>query len=341
MRESALSAALQRAWWSRPAGLVAWALWPASLLYRALAALRRRLARPVGVPGLRVVVVGNLIVGGAGKTPTTLHLVSLLQRHGFTPGVVSRGHGRRGDELREVQSDSAAAEVGDEPLLIRLRSGVPVCVGRDRSAALRALHARHPEVDVVVSDDGLQHHRLARDVQVIVFDERGAGNGLCLPAGPLREPLGGHPPARSLVLYNARQASTPWPGWTSRRQLSGVLSLERWWAGALPEAQGWAALRGRPLLAAAGVAAPERFFALLEAQGLHLERLPLPDHHDYARLPWPADTPDVVLTEKDAVKLRPQRVGRTRVWVATLDFQPDPDFDRALLQLLPSHGPAP
>lgn len=337
-----LSDALQRTWWRRPPSLAARALQPLSLLYCGLAALHRRVAWPEGVAGLPVVVVGNLIVGGAGKTPTTLHLVSLLRQHGFTPGVVSRGHGRAGDDVQAVEPDCRADEVGDEPLLIRLRAGVPVSVGRDRVAALRALHVRHPAVDIVVSDDGLQHHRLARDVQVIVFDERGVGNGLCLPAGPLREPLlGAEPPPRSLVLYNAARPSTAWPGWIAQRRLSGVLPLQRWWAGAAPDAEGWQALRGRPLLAAAGVAAPERFFALLEAQGLQLHRLPLPDHHDFARLPWPVGTQEVVVTEKDAVKLRPERVGPTRVWVATLDFQPDPDFDRALLQLLAAPGPTP
>ena len=195
---------LQRAWLERGAAA---ALLPLAWLFGALAASRRGLYRAgmlrrveVGVP---VVVVGNLIAGGAGKTPTVLAVVRLLQRHGRRPGIVSRGHGRTDAGVLEVSPDTLAQDCGDEPLLLRLRAGVPVCVARDRVAAAQALRRRHPEVDVIVSDDGLQHLRLARDLQIIVFDERGAGNGWLLPAGPLREPLPATPPPRSLVLYNA------------------------------------------------------------------------------------------------------------------------------------------
>jgi tetraacyldisaccharide 4'-kinase len=208
-----------------------------------------------------------------------------------------------------------------------------VVVGRQRVAAIRLLRERHPAVDVVVCDDGLQHWALHRDVQVVVFDDRGTGNGLLLPAGPLREPMPATPPAHTLVLYNAESATTPLPGWTARRILSGVLPLVDWWAGAAPLPL--EVLHGRPLLAVAGIAAPERFFGMLEAAGLSITRCPLPDHHRFAKLPWSPNAPDVVLTEKDAVKLRPERVGHTRVWVAALDFRPDPAFNAALLRALP------
>jgi tetraacyldisaccharide 4'-kinase len=224
------------------------------------------------------------------------------------------------------------------------RTGAPVFVGRDRAAAAQALLRAHPAVDVLVSDDGLQHLKLARDAQVLVFDERGVGNGWLLPAGPLREPLPASVPARSVVLFNAPSASTPLAGSLATRSLAGVVALAGWHAGHAASMSALEALRGRALVAAAGVARPNRFFDMLRAQGLSIRTLPLPDHFDFATLPWPADTPDVVLTEKDAVKLEPNRVGATRVWVAALDFALPAAFETALLALLPApptpmHGP--
>jgi tetraacyldisaccharide 4'-kinase len=326
--------ALQRAWWAPRPGALAVALAPLSRVYAALAWLDRALTRTrrLDVP---VLVVGNLIVGGAGKTPAVIALVRLLRAYGWTPGVVSRGYGRRGSGLAQVQRDSEAAAVGDEPLLIHLRTGAPVVVARDRVAAARALRAAHPTVDVIVADDGLQHHRLGRDVEVIVFDERGLGNGLLLPSGPLRERLPAELPHTRLVLYNASEPSTPLPGWLAAQRLAGVLPLADWAAGAAPAADSWQRLRERPLLAAAGIAAPERFFAALRGQGLTIDTLPLPDHHDFAPLPWPPGTPDVVVTEKDAVKLRTIDTGATRVWVAPLDFEPDLGFAAAVKRHFP------
>jgi tetraacyldisaccharide 4'-kinase len=315
------------------------------MLFGALAALHRGLYRKGWLARQRlpvpVIVVGNLVVGGAGKTPTTLALVRALQRRGYAPGIVSRGYGRRADHLIDVRPDSAVHDSGDEPLLLRLRAGVPVLVGRDRAAAGRELLRRHPAVDVLVSDDGLQHHRLARALQVLVFDERGAGNGWLLPAGPLREPLGATPPAASLVLYNAAAASTPWPGFVARRALAGVTALADWWAGVAPSVADLAALRGRPLWAVAGLARPERFFDMLRDQGLTIQTLCLPDHAAFSPLPWSSDATDVIVTEKDAVKLKPNRVGNTKVWVATLDFGFDAGFEQELDAALGRHLPPP
>ncbi len=349
---TALRAWVTAQWQDRTRSLAARLLQPLSWLYAALAdghaalyrlGLRRAQSAPVPV-----LVVGNLVAGGAGKTPTVIALVGLLRRQGWTPGVISRGHGRQSGDLVDVTRASSAADCGDEPLLIHLRTGAPVAVGADRVAAARALCAAHPAVDILVADDGLQHHRLKRDMALLVFDERGAGNGLRLPAGPLRQALPSAVPAHSLVLYNAPRPSTALPGLTGRRRLAGVLPLAAWWQGQTTEnAQcadgGWAALRGRRLLAAAGLARPEPFFAMLEAHGLQIDRLPLADHHRFAPLPWPDGTADVIVTEKDAVKLPPASVGGVRVWVATLDFQPEPAFDKALRALCapfrPHHEP--
>lgn len=346
MRGASFGESLQRrvvaAWGER--GVIAWSLWPLSLVFRAATALRRALfargllrAAHVGVP---VVVVGNLVAGGAGKTPAVLAVVELLRRRGYRPGIVSRGHGgsAAGTDGVEVRPDSPAAVCGDEPLLLRRRSGAPVVVGADRPAAARMLLRLHPQVDIVVADDGLQHLRLHRDAQLIVFDERGIGNGFLLPAGPLREPIGRAPPPRSVVVYNAAGPTTPWPGGIAARDLAGATALADWWAGRAPDRDVLTQLRARPLLAAAGMARPQRFFAMLRAHGLDVEtELPLPDHHAFASLPWPAQTADVVVTEKDAVKLPPgTALGATRVWVATLDWRLPPACEDALLRLLPA-----
>ncbi len=332
-------------------------LQPLSWVYAALAGLHRALfrlgLRRVQRAPVPLLVVGNLVAGGAGKTPAVLALVGLLRAQGWTPGVISRGHGRRGAAVRAVSRHSAAADVGDEPLLIHLRTGAPAAVGTDRAAAARALCNAHPAVDILLADDGLQHHALHHDMAVLVFDERGAGNGLRLPAGPLRQALPLRVPPHTLVLYTAGRPSTRLPGLTGSRRLGGVWPLAAWWAGqtagsagpagvagaaganqtaATPDT-GWPALRGRRLLAAAGLARPEPFFSMLQAQGLQIDRLPLADHHPFSPLPWPAGTAEVIITEKDAVKLPPAAVGATRVWVATLDFAPEPAFAEALRTL--------
>ena len=319
----ALEAFFARIWWTPRPGWQATLLRPLAAMYGA--AWRRRQARSVPATRLPVpvLVVGNLIVGGAGKTPTVIAVVQALQARGHRPGIVSRGHGRRGSEPRSVSARHGfadAGELGDEPLLLARRTQVPVFVGRDRRATALALLRSHPAVDVIVADDGLQHLALHRDAEIVVFDERGVGNGLLLPAGPLREPL----PMRGVpmrhILYTGGVASTPLPGALAQRALSLAWPLAAWHAGDSHAAQALATLRGQPLLAAAGLAAPEKFFGMLRQAGLQIEALPLPDHFDFATLPWPAQGPDVLVTEKDAVKLDPSRTAARRVWVLPLDL---------------------
>jgi tetraacyldisaccharide 4'-kinase len=341
-RASRLEAWLQRQWVAPtlPASLL---LRPLALLYE-LACAVHRLQYATGLRRARhaprpVIVVGNLVAGGAGKTPTVLALVRQLQALGRRPGVISRGHGRTATGVQLVARDSTVAQAGDEPLLIHLRSKAPVAVGRDRLVAAQALCQAHPEVDLLIADDGLQHHALAREFQVLVFDDRGAANGRLLPAGPLRERLPRSVPPRTQVLYTHGAVSTPLPGAIGRRRLAGLAPLAGWWAGQAADPRAWAGLAGRPVWAAAGLARPEPFFTMLEAHGLQLQRLPLPDHASFDPLPWPAGAQDVVVTEKDAVKLDPARCGATRVWVATLDFDVPTDFARRLLQQLEAPAP--
>ncbi|KAG0194203.1 hypothetical protein DFQ28_001340 [Apophysomyces sp. BC1034] len=209
---SRLEHTLWREWQRR--GVLAYALWPLSQVFAALAALRRlayaRRWCKTWRADVPVVVVGNVTVGGTGKTPTVIALIQALRDAGFTPGVVSRGYGARIVRPTAVSPASPPGQAGDEPRLIARRTSVPVWVCPDRVAAARALLQANREVDVIVSDDGLQHYRLARDVELVVFDHRLGGNGFLLPAGPLREPLSR---ARDATLINNpyEHSLPPWP----------------------------------------------------------------------------------------------------------------------------------
>jgi tetraacyldisaccharide 4'-kinase len=351
-----LAAELNQAWLRR--GWLAMLLWPLSMLMRALVAMRRRAFHRGWLASARlpvpVLVVGNRVVGGAGKTPTTIALLEHLRARGWQPGVLSRGYKAEGGGTQPVLIDTRTASglqaraTGDEPMLIWRRTGVPIMVGRDRAASGHALLKAHPEINVLVCDDGLQHLRLQRDIEVIVFDERGAGNGWLLPAGPLREPIDVAPPpalrAPPIVLYNASQPSTDLPGHVARRGTAPLRPLADWWRGrssstTLEPGQ----TRQQAAHAIAGIAHPQRFFDALTEQGFAIEGIALDDHADFATLPWPASARDVIVTEKDAVKLPPERLAtecpNCNVWVAALDFRPEDSFWAAVdaaLALLPA-----
>ncbi|MGJ9419360.1 tetraacyldisaccharide 4'-kinase [Massilia sp. CMS3.1] len=294
---------MTRAWLRR--GPLACALWPVSLLFRALASLRAALYRAgilrAGRLPVPVIVVGNIFIGGTGKTPLTIWLAHALVQAGFKPGVISRGHGAEGEAPREVTPASNTLEVGDEPLLIARRTGVPVVVARKRFEAGRALLEAHPEVDVLITDDGLQHYALARDIEVLLFDGRGVGNGWLLPAGPLRE---GPARRRDVTVVNAPeitpQLAASVGGTPFRMQLVGE------WAELLcdpAQRRPLSSFAGQRVLAAAGIGNPGRFFTLLRGAGLAFAELPLLDHYDFRDNPFAGVDADVILiTEKDAVK---------------------------------------
>ncbi len=338
-----LEALLARHWWQPRPTAMARLLQPLAWVYGTLARWQQaRQPAPLPTP-VPVVVVGNLVVGGAGKTPVVIALVQGLRAAGWQPGVISRGYGRQpegdGPALRRVQPDSSATEVGDEPLLIHRRTQAPVMVGRDRAAAARLLCQLHPTIDVLVSDDGLQHAALARTLELLVFDERGIGNGLLLPAGPLRQPLPLQLGPHRRVLHSGAGASPLAPAQALQRRLGPAWPLDAWWRGDETACQPLVALRGRRLVALAGLAAPEKFFRMLEAAGLQIDRLPQPDHARYAQAPWPAGTAEVVTTEKDAVKLPLPLVGGTRVWVVGLDLALPADWLAGLLGPLNDASP--
>ena len=309
-------------WYERRLVAALWPLLPLAWLFAGLVALRRQLYRwrclTVTCLPVPVVVVGNLTVGGSGKTPLVLWIVRHLRDAGWRPGIISRGHGGAATTVRPVAADSDAAQVGDEPLLLARRSGVPVFVGSDRVAAGTALLAAHPDCDVIVSDDGLQHYRLQRSLEVVVFDGRGAGNRRLLPAGPLREPL-----------RRLRQAdAVVWNGTPERRieELAGTLPqaamrlVGQRFVAASGDARSCSAdsLRGRRLHAIAGIGDPQRFFAQLKTLGLEFDEHPFPDHHAYcaADLSFAADGV-LLMTEKDAVKCAGLVPGEA--WVLPVD----------------------
>jgi tetraacyldisaccharide 4'-kinase len=323
---SNLESTLTRAWLRR--GPLAVALWPLSLLFRLLAALRVALYRAAILKSERlpvpVVVVGNIFIGGTGKTPLTIWLAQQLRAAGMRPGVISRGHGRAEDAPREVLPTSRAQDVGDEPLLIAGRAGCPVVVGRRRAQAGRHLLALHPDVDVLITDDGLQHYALARDVEIVLFDGRGTGNGWTLPAGPLRE---GPSRRRDFTVVNAPEITPPLAAAVGGRPWQMRLAGDH--AERLMDAHErvpLSAMRGKRVLAAAGIGNPGRFFAMLRAAGLDVAELPLPDHHDFLDDPFRAVDADVILvTEKDAVKCRQLETinNDPRLWVVPVGAQID------------------
>jgi tetraacyldisaccharide 4'-kinase len=304
-----LEQVLTRAWTRR--GVLAFTLLPLSWLYTIGRVLHDGLYRSgllkswrVGLP---VVVVGNLYAGGTGKSPLVIELVRELKARGWRPGVVSRGHGRKARDVRPVEANSRADEVGDEPLLIAQAGGAPVVVGTDRVAAARVLRSLNPKCDVIICDDGLQHSRLARDFEVAVLHFRGLGNGWRLPAGPLRDPPRRLKTVDAVVLNGeVPLVRLQRPVFSMNAELGEVYSIadpsRRAPLAALVDEHRRSGVR---IAAAAGIASPEKFFAMLRAAGLAIDAIPLPDHYDFSVNPFTGREFDVALvTEKDAVKCR-------------------------------------
>lgn len=333
----ARAARLQRAWRSR-SGLARWLL-PLSWLYGALVGARRYLydARWLKSfrPPIPVVVVGNVVVGGAGKTPVTISVIEHLQEKGWSPGLVSRGYGRNTTGLAIAQPSRPDSwnpdALGDEPALIARRCGVPVAVAEQRSIAARALLEQHPQIDVLVCDDGLQHLALARDIDICVWGACGVGNGWLLPAGPLREPW---PRPVDLVLY-AGEVPPPGPAPAFRmwRRLASHAKT------ALGESMPLTTMtptatdvetRAHPSwVAIAGTAQPEEFFTMLRDLGMVLEdTLALPDHFNFDSWSPNMDKHQrLICTEKDAIKLWPRFPGALAV---RLELDIAPGFFTAL-----------
>ena len=305
-----------------------WAVALFTVLRRAAYRVGLRRSRQVGCP---VVVVGNLAVGGTGKTPLVIAIAKLLTRHGLRVGVVCRGYrGSASRWPRKVRPDSDPGRVGDEAVLLSRRTGGPVAAGVNRIAAARIL-VRRSRCDVIVSDDGLQHLRLARDVEIVVVDgERRHGNGRCLPAGPLREPLG-RLASVDLVVVNG-----------AAREGELDMQLVAGDATSLSDAQKTRPLesfRGAPVHAVCGIGHTERFFRTLESHGLTIIRHPFPDHHPFSESEIRfADGAPVLMTEKDAVKC--ERFADARHWHVPVEAVPSSELEARLLTVLRERGVA-
>lgn len=314
--------------WYGPRRRLFW-LWPLHVLMRLLVALRRGLYRlrvlPSGHPGIPVIVVGNIAVGGTGKTPLVLWLVEYLRAQGWQPGIVSRGYGGKAERYPcEVTAQSSASVVGDEPLLLQRLSNVPVVVDPLRLRAARRL--RELGCDIVISDDGLQHYAMQRDIEIAVIDAvRQLGNGWLLPAGPLREL-----PQRlqQVALRVGNGAAIP-----SLAEHAMLLRPSQCLpvSGQQP-ARALESFAGQQVHAVAGIGNPARFFASLRAAGVIVQAHPFPDHHAYQAtdLPWP-DQP-ILMTEKDAVKCA--AFGQSNMWFVRVQADLDESFSAQLARLL-------
>jgi len=311
------------------------ALFPLSALFGLVAALRRVLYRAGLLRAIRlpvpVIVVGNISVGGTGKTPLVLWLADFLRRQGYHPGIVSRGYGGGTEDVVAVDIRSDPAVVGDEPLLLARKSACPVWVGRDRVAAGRALLLAHPECDVLVSDDGLQHYRLARDMEIVVVDgERKFGNGLLLPAGPLREGVSRLKSVDAVVVNGGNlQAAMQ-----LRNEFEMSLEGEVFCNLRQPNLRARAAVfGGKKLHAVAGIGNPKRFFAHLRRLGLVFEEHAFPDHCVFRPQDLDYDDADALLmTEKDAVKCA--GFADERYWALAVEAILPPAFGQTVLQKL-------
>ena len=328
------------AWWSRRS-LTA-ALWlPLAGLFLAVSTVRRGLYRAgllktVMLP-VPVVVVGNIAAGGSGKTPVVVWLAAALKARGFRPGILSRGYGGSAELPTCVLPDSDPGVVGDEPVLLARRAACPLWVGRDRVAAGQALLAAHPEVSVLITDDGLQHYRLGRCAEIVVLDEAMLGNGWPLPAGPLREPLTRLAAADLLVCNGAlsarlQQGLPPVPAVGMHLEAGFFYRLDQ--PAITRPASDFA---GQRLHALAGIGNPERFFTTLRTLGLELvSTRAFGDHHVFSReelLVPPGEL--LLLTEKDAVKCATFAPADT--WVLPVEARiADTALDHLLERL---HGP--
>jgi tetraacyldisaccharide 4'-kinase len=335
---------LTRDWWlprltARTALLV-----PASWLFRIAVAVRTWLYRfgAFGATRLQVpvIIVGNLTVGGSGKTPLVIALVHRLRDAGHRPGVISRGYRRESEGHRRAQPvhvlpDGDPALAGDEPLLIASATRVPVVVDADRVRAGRALLAAHPEVDVIVSDDGLQHYALARDIEIAVFDDRGAGNRQMLPAGPLREPLS-HGTGLTALVHNASAADASRNRLYQRFPAMHLMRLEpqRCYRLMHPvQTCCLAELVQASIAAIAGIGNPERFFATLRSAGIQATPFAFPDHHAFTHDDLAQINADVlIMTEKDALKCVTFNDGR--IWVLPVTAKLDTAFFDLILERL-------
>ena len=319
-------------------------LLPFALLFAIGVGLRRLLYLIHAIPSHRlpvpVVIIGNITAGGTGKTPLVIWLANFLQQQGWRPGIISRGYGGSAKIPQAVNPDSDPVIAGDEPVLLARRCRCPVWIGRNRAAAGQALLAAHPECNVLVSDDGLQHYRLRRDMEIAVVDgERAFGNGLPLPAGPLREMPWRLDQVDAVVINQACEEVAPEPITEKPYSFPMRLTGDTFYNLTNPGRTIAAAdLRGKQLHALAGLGHPQRFFRHLQKLGLSAVAHPFPDHYLYQPedLRWP-EAEAVLMTEKDAVKC--EKLADEKCWALKIEAQVPPKLgERVLNKLKACHG---
>ncbi len=309
-------------------------LFPISMVFGVLVALRRTLYRNLIFSSdqllLPVIVIGNISVGGTGKTPLTLALAQQLVERDWHPLIVSRGYGGKSRQPLHVDANSTAQQAGDEPLLMARRNICPVWVGRNRAATAHAATQTHPQCDVVLCDDGLQHYRLQRDVEIAVIDgARGFGNGFLLPAGPLREPVARLRTVDAVVVNGGDTL----PGQYAMH-LSGELFYNLLDPVQTADAAHFHTTRNHAI---AGIGHPQRYFQHLEKMGISFTPHAFPDHHPYSADDLAIENCDaILLTEKDAVKCT--AFADTRYWVLRVDAQIDSTLIDLILRKITSHG---
>lgn len=294
-----LSQVLLAAWQKR--GPIAMCLWPLTLFSRLYLLWQARCyalgwASSTRLP-VPVVVVGNVLVGGTGKTPIVLHIAEHLFQLGYKVGVIARGVGGQQRGCTEVRQDSLVSLVGDEALLLKQRLGVPVFIGKARVQAALLLMQQYPDTQIIISDDGLQHRALHHDISVCVFDDRGLGNGFLLPAGPLRESWPRH------IFQNVVQIKVHTGQQSFEDSLPTLRQLARQAVNGRGDLRNLDTWQHQTVDALAAIAQPHTFFSALEAAGLRLGTTQVFPDHDSLQAWMPPSARDVFCTEKDAVKL--------------------------------------
>lgn len=309
---------LERQWYKNPSRLVVWLNYPLGYFFVALLSFRRFLYR-IGILGswrgpVPVIVVGNITVGGTGKTPLVIWLVKQLRASGYAPGIISRGYKGAARGPKEVLDKDIASLVGDEPLLMARSTSCPVWIGKDRPAAARGLIKAHPECDVIISDDGLQHYALQRDFEIVVVDgARMYGNQFMLPFGPLREPLGRLNSVDAVVVNGSKLLKAG--------EFQMRLSGDMFYSLTSPEKTVQADyFYNKKVHAVAGIGNPSRFFSYLRRLGLDVLEHRFPDHYQFQASDLQMPGADIILmTEKDAVKCL--HFARDNVWVLPVEAE--------------------
>lgn len=296
-------------------------LYPFSLIYQWIAKLRRKILTPKRSALITpVIIVGNINVGGTGKTPLVLYLCELLKQNGYHPGIISRGYTGSNPGPLTVTENSDVSEVGDEALLMAKRSQCPLVIGRKRLKAMDYL-LEHHNVDIIISDDGLQHYQLPRTIEIAVIDgQRRFGNGFCLPAGPLREAKSRLNEVDFIVVNGQANPNE----FEMQYQPMPIKNLKT--AHALNKIT-------EPMHAVAGIGNPEKFFKTLQQLEINFIPQPFPDHHRYTATDFSNMPNKIIMTEKDAVKC--QAFADDNIYVLPISATLPPAFDKALLSKLP------